>query len=330
MSVEYKTLAELAMGIGSPDITNVVDEITKSTTILPDASFQEATGMLENQGMRKLSLPTNKWVAIDQGGTVSKGYKELFKDEMGIIESWSAAHQKEMMIAPNPERVESEDQMDHVASMGLEVESCLLYGGAEPGEFKGIMPRFTSITSDFSKPSFITIDNGGLEGNDGALASVLMVVWGRGGANMLTPRYSATSGINIVKGSWQNVVVDSENYWEKKTQFMMMTGLSLANRYSVIRIANIDCSSATVEAQMIALRKNLYKAFTYLPKQFKSRVKIYAPGLVLASLNGYYDSLVKPVTYANAIPQNAIGDIMFDNFVIRQVETMLATEDFIG
>ena len=69
---EYRTLAELTKGLGSPDITNVVDEISLSTTMLADASFTEATGMLENQGLRKTSFPTNKWVAIDQGGVSSK------------------------------------------------------------------------------------------------------------------------------------------------------------------------------------------------------------------------------------------------------------------
>jgi hypothetical protein len=328
MAVGYRTLSELAQGSGSPDITNIVDEITKSTSMLPDASFVEANSMLENKGFRKTSLPTNEWVAVDEGGTESKGYKEMFSDNLGIIESWQSSRQKESMLSANPTQLESEDQMDHVTSMGLDVESCLIYGGDDPKEFKGIMPRFNKITTDFITPSFMTLDNAG--NTDGAMSSVLFVVWGRGGANMLTPRYHATSGIQVTKGDWQVISENGKNFFEKKTQFMMMTGLSVMNRFSIIRIANISTADSDITTQMAKLRTNMYKAFTLLPKDFKNRVRIYAPGSVLYTLNAYNSSLVNPITYSGAVPQNAIGYIMFDRFVVRQCESMLPTEDVVA
>lgn len=326
MGVPYRTLSEMAMGLGNPDITNIVDEITKTTAIVPDASFIEASGMLDHTGMRKLSLPENAWVTVDEGGTASKGHKELYTDKLGIIESWQVSRQKENMIAPDPQRVESEDQMDHVVSMGLDVEKTLIYGTGDTREFQGIMPRFTKVNKNLTEPAFLTLGNGGTTANK--QSSVLMVVWGRGAANMLTPRYHATAGIQVTKGDWQVVMEDGKNFFEKKTQFLMMTGLSVANRYSVIRIGNIETETTgeTFITQMKNLRKNLYRAFTLLPMEFKSRVRIYAPGNVLAGLNSYYDDQVKPVTYRDAIPQNAIGDVMFDRFVLRQVDSMLGTE----
>jgi hypothetical protein len=329
------TLSELTKGLGTPDITNVVDEISRSTTMLSDASFTEATGMLENQGLRKTSLPTNQWVAIDQGGKSSKGHKELFKDDLGMIESWATARQKEGMIAPNPEAVYAEDERDHVASMGLDVESCLIYGGAEVGQFKGIMPRFNKITREEdlrsirSKPQFIALDNEG--DTDDAMSSLLMVVWGAGGANMLYPRYVSNKGIQVTKGNWQTVTENGEKFFQRDTQFLMTTGLSVMNRFSVIRIANIDTTDGKLSTSMPKLRKNLFKAFTLLPKEFKSRVRLYAPGAVLAGLNDYYAGLVSPVTYEGAIPTNAIGDVRFDRFVLRQCDSMLdAGEDVVA
>jgi len=334
MAYEYMTLAELTKGLGSPDITNVVDEITRSTTMLSDASFTEATGMLENQGLRKTSLPTNQWVAIDQGGKSSKGHKELFKDELGMIESWATARQKEGMIAPNPEKVYAEDERDHVTAMSLDVESCLIYGGSQPGQFKGLAPRFNHITEvkDLknikAKPQFITLDNGGT--TDEEMSSIFMIVWGAGATNMLTPRYAANKGIQITKGQWQVIEENGEKFFQRDTQFLMSTGLSLMNRFAALRIANIDTSDAALSVSMPKLKKTLFKAFTLLPKEFKSRVRIYAPGSVLAGLNDYYAGLVQPVTYENAIPTNAIGDVRFDRFIIRQCDSMLdAGEDVV-
>ena len=330
MAYEYMTLSELTKGLGSPDITNVVDEITGSTSILADASFAESTGMLENQGLRKVDLPTNEWVAIDEGGKASKGHKELFVDKLGMIESWAVARQKEGMIAPNPEAIYAQDERDHVASMGLDVEKCLLYGGAKPAEFQGIMPRFNKITSAASlrdirsKPEFITLDNGGETADE--MASVLLVVWGANAANMLYPRYAANRGISITKGQWQVVTENDRKFWQRDTQFLMSTGLSVMNRFAIIRIANIDTSddeSTGLPKSMPALKKNLFKAFTLLPQTFKSRVRIYAPGSVIAGLNDYYDSRVQPITYEGAIPSNAIGDVRFDRFVLRQSDSML-------
>jgi hypothetical protein len=295
--------------------------------MLGDAAFAEATGMLENQGMRKTSLPTNEWVAIDQGGHASKGHKELFKDEMGIIESWATARQKEGMFSPNPEQVYAEDEKDHVASMGLDVEECLIYGGSKVGQFKGIMPRFNKISSDAElknirfNPTFITLDNGGNE--DENMSSLILLVWGAGGAQMLYPRYVANKGIQITKGQWQVIEENGEKFFQRDTQFLMTTGLSLMNRFAAIRIANIDARDSALSTSMPALRKNLFKAFTLLPKQFKSRVRLYAPGGVLAGLNDYYAGLVQPVTYEGAIPTNAIGDVRFDRFVLRQCDSML-------
>lgn len=331
MSVNYRTLSELSQGMGSPDIKNVVDEITQSTSMLADASFTESTGMLEHQGLRKTDLPTNEWVAIDQGGKASKGHKEAFVDRLAMIESWAEARQKEGMIAPDPESVYAEDERDHVASMGLDVEKCLIYGGSSPTEFKGIMPRFNKITpaatlADIkSKPDFITLDNGGETDNE--MASVLLVVWGGGATNMLYPRFVQDYGIQVNKGVWQTVTdEDGRKFWQRDTQFLMSTGLSVMNRFSVIRIANIDTSddeSTGLTKSMPKLKKNLFKAFTLLPQQFKSRVRIYAPGSVIAGLNDYYDSRVQPITYEGAIPSNAIGDVRFDRFVLRQVDSML-------
>jgi lysozyme family protein len=102
------------------------------------------------------------------------------------------------------------------------------------------------------------------------------------------------------------------------------------NRFSVIRIANVETDSTNVSTAMPALRKNLFKAFTLLPKQFKARARIYAPGAVVAALNEYYAGLVQPVTYEGAIPVNAIGDVRFDRFIIRQCDSMLSTEDVVG
>lgn len=334
MAYDYMTLAELTKGLGNPDITAVVDEITQATTMLGDAAFTEATGMLENQGLRKTSLPTNQWVAIDEGGVASKGHKELFKDGMGIIESWSTARQKEGMFAPNPEALYAEDERDHVASMGLDVESCLLYGGSEPAQFKGIIPRFNKITSAAelaalrTAPKFITLDNAG--DTDEEQSSVLLVVWGAGAAQMLYPRYVANKGIQITKGGWQVIEENGKKFFQRDTQFLMTTGLALMNRYAVIRIANIATGSSDLATSMPALRKNLFKAFTLLPKTFKSRVRIYAPGNVVAGLNDYYAGLVQPVTYEGAIPQNAIGDVRFDRFVIRQCDSMSATENVVA
>lgn len=330
MAYDYKTLSELTKGVGSPDITNVVDEITQSTTMLGDAAFTEATGMLENQGMRKTSLPTNQWVAIDQGGKASKGHKELFKDDMGIIESWATARQKEGMFSPNPEQVYAEDEKDHVASLGLDVEECLLYGGSEVGQFSGIIPRFNKVTTNSElaairdNPQFITLDNGGDE--DEIQSSLLMIVWGAGGAQMLYPRYVQNKGIQITKGEWQVIEEDGAKFFQRDTQFLMSTGLSVMNRFAAIRIANVETDDVNLDTSMPALKKNLYKAFTLLPKQLKSRVRIYAPGSVVASMNDYYSNLVSPVTYEGAIPQNAIGDVRFDRFIIRQCDSMIATE----
>ncbi|MGD8113871.1 MAG: phage major capsid protein, partial [Sphaerochaetaceae bacterium] len=112
------------------------------------------------------------------------------------------------------------------------------------------------------------------------------------------------------------------------SKYACIAGLSIANRKSVVRIANIDNDPST--ADFDKLEAAIYDAFAALPVEFQSGVKLYANNRTIANMRKAYAGRVVPAKYVDSVPKNAIGDVMFDSFVIRRCDSMLNTESQIA
>lgn len=339
MGETYLNFVDVAAQTHNNELLPMVQEIVRPTTMLSDSTWKQSTDMLRDVTGLRGEPPRGQWVAVDEGVKPNKGDHEKMEEEMGILEAWSEVNEKTMMISPSPDALRWENDRAHLEGMGFDLEEALIYGNREEDVrmFRGFMPRFTKLTnfrgvdSNGKKHPFVTLGAGGSGGTSNS--SMVFVVWGGDGANMLYPRFQAQNGIQFNHFGYENIT-DSDGKIKRvaRSQFIATAGLSLANRRACVRIANIEASlaDAQFEDNMKNLVSCMYQAFAAIPAPYRSRVKIYTNAEVILALRHAYADRVSPARYVDAIPANAYGDIMFENFIVRQCDSMLATEDVVS
>lgn len=335
----YLTLSDVAQQTHNKELLPMVQEIVKPTTIFADMGWVQSSDSLSDVTGIQGDIPHGTWVGLDKGVKANKGTWKQKEEGMGLLEAWSLVNEKTMSVSPNPDRLRWENDSMHLQGMGEDAEFALLYGNPlqNPNTFLGFMPRFGYCTNwegdilagehQGENSPFICIDAGGQEGRP--LSSILMVSTATSfSPRMIYPRYKEDNGIVFRHFDYENTLdEDGGNIRVAKSQFMIMMGLRIPNRRSVIRIANID---TTDDACVKGLSNKLYEAFEALPLSMKSSVNIYTTGHVTLALRKLFNERVVPAKAADAVPRNAIGDVNFDNFVLRRCYSMLNTEDHVA
>jgi len=327
----YLTFADVAAATHNEDLVPVVDEVSKAVTMWNDAPWKESSDMLRDIGGREGEAPRGTWVAVDEGAKPNKGSQTKYTEELGMIEAWSEARKKTMDLSPHSDELRWREDKRHLRGIGFDLEEALLYGNRNQNarKFDGFMPRFTKITdidgiAGEEELPFITINAGGTNGN--GMSSILMVMWDVDeGAHLLYPSYKPDNGMEFTPYPYRAVKQPDGTIIEVAySKYACTAGLGIANRKSVIRVANIDTDPAT--ADFDKLEAAIYDAFSAFPVDYQSRVQMYANNRVLSSMRKAYAGRVVPAKYVDSVPKNAIGDVMFDSFTVRRCDSMLATE----
>ena len=335
--MDYLTFADVAAATHNQDLVPVVDEVTTRVTMWNDAPWKATSDMLRDIGGREGDPPRGTWVGVDEGAKPNKGSMEQYVEELGSIEAWSKSVKKVMDISPNDKELRWREDKRHLRGLGLDLEEGLLYGNRlqDPRKFLGFMPRFASLTDidgiglvSQDKEPYITIDGGGT--SNLGMSSILMVYWDEDeGAHLLYPSFKKDNGMEFKPYPYTAELQTDGTVLEiAYSKYACTVGLGIANRKSVIRIGNIDNKVAPNDfvANMSKLEAALYDAFAAMPVDFQSRVRLYANNYTIATMRKAFAKRVVPANYGDSVPKNAIGDVMFDSFIIRRCDSMKNTE----
>jgi hypothetical protein len=334
----YLTLSDVAQQTHNKELLPMVQEIEKPTTLFASMGWQQSSDSLSDVTGVQGEIPHGTWVGLDRGVKANKGTWSQREEGMGLLEAWSEVNEKTMSVSPNPDALRWENDQMHLQGMGEDAEFALLYGNPlqNPNTFLGFMPRFGYCTDwegnilagehQGENSPFICIDAGGAEGKP--LSSILLVASGAPqGPRLIYPRYKENNGIVFRHFPFENTLdAEGGNIRVAKSQFMIMMGLKIPHRRSVIRIANIDPTDATV---IEGLSNKLYEAFEAMPLGMKGSVNIYTTGHVTLAMRKSFNERVMPAKNADAVAKNAIGDVNFDNFILQRCYSMLGTEDHV-
>lgn len=331
---KYLTLTDVAQLTHNGELVTMVQEIERNTSIFNSLPWKQSSDMTRDITGVAGEPPKGTWVGLDKGVKANKSSWTQREEGLATCESWAEINEKTYKISPYPDQVRWQNDKMHIAGLALDAEAGLLYGNpkADPNQILGFMPRLSRITdrhgmydSGTKQADFVTLNAGG--NNAGAMSSILIVAKGPMAAHLLYPRYQTENGLVYRHFNFENTIdAEGGNVRIAKSQFMVTFGLSIANRRTVVRIANIDTTS---DASMEKVQSLLYEAFSVIPRIYRSSVDIWAPASVNLALRKKFESRVTPATHAEAAPQNAYGDIYFDKFVIKECDSMLETEDVI-
>lgn len=336
--MDYLTFSDVAAATNNNQLVPVVDEVSTKVTMFNDAPWKATSDMLRDIGGREGDPPRGTWVGVDEGAKPNKGSMEKYVEELGMIESWSKTIKKIADISPHSDEMRWREDRRHLKGLGLDLESALIYGNRSQNirKFDGFIPRFKTLTDidgmglvSGEDEKFITIDAGGTN-NDG-MSSIMLVYWDIDeGAHLLYPSHSKDNGMQFVPYGFKAVEQSDGTLLEVAySKFACTVGLGIANRKSVIRIANIDnsLSGSDLKTAMGKIEAAIYDAFAAVPVDFQSKIRLYANNRTLSTLRKGFSGRIYPANYGDSVPKNAIGDVMFDSFNIRRCDSLISTEE---
>jgi len=326
----YITLTDVAQMTHNGNIVAMAEEFQKHTSLFNSLPWKQSSDALHDVTGVVEEIPGGTWVGLDKGVKANKGRWGQREENIALLESWSITNEKTYKISPNGDHARWENDRLHIQGMALEAEEKLLYGNPEAdiNQPLGFMPRMNAVTDMYGvksgvKMPYICLTAGGSTAN--GESSILLVAKGPMSPHLLYPRYKANNGIEFNAFPFENSL-DSEggNIRVAKSQFIISFGLSIAHRQTVVRIANVDTSSSTSIGN---ISDAIYEAFAAIPREYRSSVDIWTTPKVVLEMRKNYANRVNAIpSYDNAIYKNAIGDVMFDNFVIKSCDSMVDTE----
>lgn len=336
--MDYLTFSDVAAATNNNELVSVVEEVSTKITMFNDAPWKATSDMLRDIGGREGDAPRGTWVGIDEGAKPNKGSMEKYTEELGMIEGWSKTLKKIADISPNADALRWREDKRHLKGIGLDLESALIYGNRVQNvrKFDGFIPRFAHLTDidgigavSGEDEHFVTINGGGT--SEAGMSSIMMIYWDvDDGAHLLYPRHTANNGMQFVPYPFTVEEQSDGTLLELAySKFACTAGLGIANRRSVVRIANIDnsLSGTDLTTAMGNIEASIYDAFAAIPVDFQNRVRLYANNRTLSTLRKGFAKRITAARYEDAVPKNATGDIMFDSFVIRRCDSLLNSED---
>jgi len=329
LNPNYLTLSDVAKQTHNQELIPMVDEIGKATTFLNSFTWRQASDALRDVTGKITAYPEAEWTGLDLGTKAKKGNWTQVEEGLGMVEIWTEINEKTYEVSPFKEATRWRNDAVAMRSCGMEAEKGILYGNPNNNKntILGFMPRFNKVTDHHrmaggAKYDYCTLSCGGTTAN--SQSSILLVAKGGMAPSLIYPRYKENNGLVYRHWDFENAL-DGQggNVRIAKSQIAMTLGLSIADTRTAVRIANIECGNSTSEGK---IADALYEAFASIPAEYKNSVEIWTTADVILAMRKAYDGKVSPVTYADAVHKNAIGDIMFDNFIIHECGQMLDTE----
>ena len=283
LSNNYFTLADLAKQMGGDGevVSDIIEILADTNEILTDMPFFECNNGTKHLTTIRAGLPSGTWRRLYQGVQPQKGTTTQVEDACGMLEAWSEIDSKLLDISKNPARVRMNEASAFLEGMSRDMATALFYGDtdADPEQFHGLAPRFSSLSADNGGQ---IVDGGGTGADN---TSIWMIVWGERTCHGIYPSGTKAGVDRMDKGRETKENSDGSLFDVHREKFNWDCGLSLRDWRYVVRIANIDVSDMIAgSVDMYAL---LRKGFWKLKQRqiAAGRAAIYANSDVLEALD---------------------------------------------
>ena len=255
LGIAVPTLVDV-VGTLNPDGSqaDIAEVLNKTNPLLPDVPFYEANMATGHRVTVRNSLPQPNYRALNEGVPLTKSTASQFDEPCAMLEDFSQVDRAAAMLTGNVDRYRLKEAAPHMEGMNQRMTTSMVYGNAlaNPKEFTGIMPRFNSKSGVTGGQ---IIDAGGTGSN---LRSILLVGWGENSAYGISPTgpigglqhedATSPSGSQIPNTPPAMVLRDPSGnaYMGYMDHWMWNSGLVIEDWRYVVRIANIDISTLTV------------------------------------------------------------------------------------
>lgn len=297
-------------------IIPVIEALHQLNPLMQDATTIECNDGSGHLSRIRTGLGEVAWGQLYKGIIQSKQTSQQVRDTTGFVERLSTIDTRYLARVKSPAAERADEANAALEAISQDVQSNFFYAdtATTPERFKGVAPRYNSITNGGAAASQI-VDGGGTGADN---TSIWFIGWGNSGTALIYPE-GTTGGIKREDKGEQKVYDElNRPYWAKEEYFAQHVGVKVGDWRFNARICNIDVSEVLAGNKPVfpLLRQAYYK----LQERRNTRVD-----------NGGMVSGVKPVIYMNrdmmqALDAESTGSGSADN-KIRLVPDEIAGKE---
>lgn len=332
LSTSNLTLADWAKRT-DPDgrVPIVAELLSQSNEILEDCVFKEGNLPTGERVVVRTGLPAVYWRALNQGIPSSKSTTAQVDEACGILEARSEVDKDLAMLNGNTAQFRLSEDAAFLEAMNQTQAETMFYGNpaVDPKTFLGLASRY----GDLSASNAQNIISAGGSGSDNT--SVYLVVWGDNTVYCPFPKGSKAGLIHEDLGEQTVYNADGTRLQAYSTRYQWKNGLVVKDWRYVVRIANIDVSDLTAQANTqastasTALIKLMARAIYRIPNMSMGRAAFYMnrtvhSGLSIAALDK--SQAVLKINEGLSQFGTAQSYLSFLGVPMRRVDAILNTE----
>jgi len=227
-------------------IDEIIEALAESNPIIKDAAVVEGNLPTGHRTTVRSGLPSVAWRLLNYGVQPSKSTTKQVDDACGILEGYSRVDVDLAKLNGNEAAFRASEDDAFIESMNQTVASSIFYADSavDPEKFLGLESRYDDSTA----ANATNIINGGGTGADNT--SMWLITWGPKTCHLIFPKGSKAGITN--KDLGEQTVEDAQTpaglYQAYVTHFQWKLGLTLRDWRYVVRIANIDVSELSDDA----------------------------------------------------------------------------------
>ena len=318
----WSTLVDLASRSAADGQIRVIAEMLSQCNDFPDdLPWVEANEMSGHEFTFRDSIPAGSWRQINQGIPVGKSTTKKARVSMGMLEGLSQIDRKLAEMSGNIQKFRMTEDVAFLEGMGQTMVQTFFYGNtaANPAEFMGLAPFYSSVSTATKANAANVIDAGGTGSSN---TSLWLICWGERTIFGTFPRGSK-AGLSMEDYGQQYPAYDSVgNLFPAYTAwFRQEAGLCPQDWRNAARIANIDTTASGLSGP------NAYDIFAgmaelmLLPPTLTSK----ASGITKTDAPDDVTPGIRPVLYCNRTLRH-----WMDVQAIRDRNVLLGVDDYAG
>ena len=259
-SSDRLTAAELVKRDGiNDDQRRIIEQLAVTNEMLLDAPIVEANDRTVNTQVIRTALPKGTHRIYNQGVGTGASQTDTIHDVVAQLAIYSKVDASLVKNARNPQQFLMDEQASFIAGLANDQADDIFYGNhaKQAANINGFATRRGKINT------VNTFSAGGA--TEGAQTSIYLVKWGTQNVKYIYPREAAGLGVQRIDKGIQTVEAPNGGEMEAYVNYYQADyGIAVGDPRSLIRIANVDITSGSLDGA--ALIKLILKYKSFLPQ----------------------------------------------------------------
>jgi hypothetical protein len=256
---------------GSGRIMNIVEQLSKRTPELEDATVMEGNLITGHRVSLRTALPSPTWRMANQGIPGSKSLADTLDESCGQLAGRSVVDPDVANLGGNAAAYRAKEDSAFLSAMSYEVATGIWYHShtTAPQKFHGLSPRLALTTGTYGGQ----IVDSQITASGDDQASAWWVCWGDSGAYLIYPKGSKAGLEQKDMGEQMVADANGDRFPAFETVWKWHVGLCVEDYRQVCRVANID-TSAVAETGTLMLQ-DLLKGYHQIGNPQMGRCTLY-------------------------------------------------------